>query len=112
MKVIDMNCKQLVQKDTPARRAEAQRRLDTWRMSAKNVNRLTRFVQGENRASAETAAQARTSAPAKKARKAANPVKAACAAHATATGANPGSAEWWTAYKAGTAWFRALAAQG
>lgn len=96
----NLSNRDLVSKRTPARVKEAQWRLENWNIKReRNKRMLTEYVQ------AGAAAKAHAKASAKKSKRC--PVKKACADHAS-TLAEPGTAEWWTAYKAGTAWMRAL----
>lgn len=99
MTITTLTCPDLVSKRTPARVREAQRRLDHWAMSPKNVRRLTAFVTAEKQAArAELAVTA--AKPTGVGSRGGDPAKAKRAAAATAAGHKPGSSEWWKAYRA------------
>lgn len=99
MTIQTMFVPELISKRTPARVAEATRRLQVQNLSPKNVRRLTAFVGAET-AAAKSAPKVKKSRPTGVGSRGGDPAKAARAALATATGAKPGSSEWWAAYRA------------
>lgn len=100
----------LVSKKSPARKAEAQRRLDTQTLSPKNVRRLTAYLAAPA-PKAPTAPKVAEPVAPKVGAKGGNPVKAACWEHASMIAASRGiairSAEFWPIYKEQTAAARA-----
>lgn len=96
---------ELISARTDDREAEAQRRLDHWSMSPKNVRRLTAYVAA-GKAAAKAAPKVKKSRPTGPGSRGGDPVKAARARQADAAVADlPGGkaanmGAWWAAYRA------------